>query len=56
MNDQWSGKILSRKVRPPLAMPSRSSTQRSDLSMLVDHGRSQKPGPTGWSKPPLATR
>ena len=26
MNDQWSGKILSRKTRPPLASPSRSSS------------------------------
>ena len=26
MKDQWSGKILSRKTRPPLATPNRSSS------------------------------
>ena len=33
MKDQWSGKILSRKTRPPLAMPRRSS---SSLTIVAD--------------------
>ena len=34
MNDQWSGKILSKKTRPPLATPSRSSSSLTTLPTL----------------------
>ena len=33
MKDQWSGKILSRKTRPPLAKPNRSSSSATTLEV-----------------------
>src|SRR5215213_6301927 len=41
MNDQWSGKILSRALRPKWEAPRRSSTHRNSLRVTGHGSRSR---------------